>query len=156
RQLFPARAVRPPVLDPVLAQRALHEAERSGALRAEPPARDRAARVTLDLHDLAAFDVDELATADGTVGTDRGDDAVGVVDARSQRRAAFGAHRPAEPERVVLRQLANERPGAESRDDAHGPASAGFIGGPRCPALPTEADVTSTEVPPPRAPLNQP
>src|SRR5262249_17308616 len=122
RELLPVGAVRPPVLDLVLAHRARDVPARCGALRAETTARDRAVRIALDLDDLTALDVHARAAADGAVGTDRAHDRVCVVDARPQRGAALRADRLATPQGVTLGQLAHERPGAEPRGDAHRPA----------------------------------
>src|SRR5205814_6651477 len=96
RELLPARAVRAPVLDLVLAQRALDVRLRGLALRAEAAARDRAGGIALDVGDLAALDVDELAAADRAVGADRLDDVVGFVVARLQHSRALGPGGPAE------------------------------------------------------------
>src|SRR5262249_22578414 len=82
RELLPAGAVRVPVLDVVLAERAVGVALRGLPLGTETAARDRARRIALDVGDLAALDVDELATTDRAVRTDRLDHVVGVVDPR--------------------------------------------------------------------------
>src|SRR6185369_4030953 len=105
RELLPIGAVRPPVLDLVLAERVVRVRLRRGALRAQPAARDRARRVALDLDDLAVLDVDELSAADGAVRADRVDDALGLVDARRQRPRPRRLDGAPEPERVSLGQL---------------------------------------------------
>ncbi len=63
--------MRRPVLDHVLAGRALDHRPRGGALRAEAAARDRAVGIALDLGDPAILDVDPLAAADGAERADR-------------------------------------------------------------------------------------
>src|SRR5207247_7864295 len=69
RQRLPRRSMGWPVLDAILAQRALDEVLRRRALRAEAPARDRALRVALDLRDLPVLDEDQLAAPDGSLRT---------------------------------------------------------------------------------------
>src|SRR5204862_952817 len=110
RELLPAGAVRAAVLDLVLAQRSLVHVLRSRALGAEPAARDGARRIALDLRDRALLDVDQLGAADGAEGADRVDDVVGVVYPRLQRAGALGAGGLAQPERITLPKLAQERP----------------------------------------------
>src|SRR6185437_13040551 len=76
RELFPLRALRPAVLDLVLAAGRVHQLSRGGALGAQAPAGNRAARIPLDLHDGLVLHVDLLSAADSAVWADRVDHAV--------------------------------------------------------------------------------
>src|SRR6185437_1088910 len=123
RELLPARAVRPAVLDLVLAQRAPDIRLRGLSLRAEAAARDRAGGVALDVLDLAVLDVDELPAADRAVGTDRLNNVVGLLDAGAQ---GFGAPRLRglrEPERVAFPDLSHKRPPGQRIPELHAPPS---------------------------------
>src|SRR6185437_13683077 len=117
--LLPGEPVRPPVLDLVLAQRAVHVVLGRRALGAQPPARDRAVRVALDLDDLLVLDVDLLAAADGAIGADGVDDAVSGRRARRQPLRPLRLRRAAEPQRVVAK-LAKERHAHSARVPAAG------------------------------------
>src|SRR4029079_5675956 len=107
------------VFDLVLAQRRLHVALRRLPLGAEPPARDRARRVALDVRHLAILDVDELAAADGAVRADRLDDVLRLVDARRQPLRALRLGGRAEPELVSLPELPDDRPALDQPCDSH-------------------------------------
>src|SRR5579871_984284 len=118
-ELLPGGAVRRAVLDLVLAERAVREALRRLALRAEAPARDRGRRVALDVRDLAALDVDQLAAADGAVRADGADDAVGLVDPRGQRRGARRLRRFPEAVEIAFAELPERRPRLEQLPEYH-------------------------------------
>src|SRR5205085_1375809 len=83
------------------------------ALRAEASARDRARRIALDVRDLAALHIDELAAADCAVRADRPGDALCVVDARAQRPRALRLHGLSECERIALAKLSEKGPRLE-------------------------------------------
>src|SRR6185312_5978094 len=107
-EVLPLRAVRRPVFELVLADRAVDVSLRCRTLRAQPAARDRGVGIALDLDDLLVLDVDPLAAADSAVGTDRLHDAVCRLGARGELPRALRPRRASEPERVAA-ELIQER-----------------------------------------------
>src|SRR4029077_641055 len=104
-ELLPRGPVRRAVQHLLLPLRAGDELPAGRALRAQPPAGDRAVRVALDLDDLLVFDVHALRATDRAVRADRGDLPVGGFRTGRQggRRRGFG--RPAPAQLVWPRQL---------------------------------------------------
>src|SRR5205085_11335309 len=120
RELLPGVAVGAPILDLVLAQRALDVALRGLPLRTEAAPRDRACGIALDVRDLPVLDMDELAAADGAVRTDRLHHVVGLLDPRLHRPRLLGPGGLAEAERITLPELPNQRPPSEGFAEFHG------------------------------------
>ena len=129
-----SRPVRRPVLDLGLAQRAVDVAQRSRALRAQPPARDRRVGVALDLDDPLVLDVDLLAAAHRAVGADRLDHPVRVLRARA-RGLCERRDCAALPSAERFAQLAQQR--RDSRVTGHRCAtySAGLVPAPAWSSL---------------------
>src|SRR5438270_148317 len=131
RELLPSGAVGPPILDLELPRGAVHQLLTGRALRAKTAAGDGAGRVTLDLGDLLAFDVHQLAATHGAVRADRPDDLVCGLGPRSERFGVSGLGSSAEAEVIVATQLAGHGPrGNQFSKAAHA------VSPPRAPSYP--------------------
>ena len=119
-----------------------------GALRAQPPAGDRAVGVALDLGDPAVLDVDVLAAADRAVRADRLDHPVGGFGPRGQPLGGRGTGRGAPAGAVGAGELAVHRPPPQPLPEpqpSHHPARSGLRhlshpGTRRCPRGPVQAN----------------
>src|SRR5690606_25174948 len=116
----PLGAVGPAVSHDRLAGRRVDQLLAGGALRAQPPPRDGAVGIALDLGDLVVLDVHVLAATDGAVRADRLDDAFGGSCSWGELGAALRLAGRSAAQRVVPRQLPVDRPLPDPGLDSHG------------------------------------
>src|SRR5205085_1156211 len=115
RDGFPPLAAGRPVEHPLFAMVAGDELERRRSLGTEASLGDRRIGVALDVDDLLALDVDELAAPDGTIGTDGADGAVRRLRAWLQRRGPAGHRGAIQTGSIARRELPQDGPPRQDR-----------------------------------------